>query len=92
MEQHLLLVTSFPTPPDLGNKNDHSSATIYTSTKGLEDLQSTLLVHQIETHQGGEDGGNFGVNKILTLFAHSHTVTHLLNKFSRDGGNQLTTM
>jgi hypothetical protein len=85
VEQHLLLVTSFPTPPDLGNKNDHSSATIYTSTKGLEDLQSTLLVHQIETHQGGP--GDFGVNKILTLFARSHTVAHLLNKFWRDGGN-----
>jgi hypothetical protein len=53
--------------------------------KGLEDLQSTLVVHQIETHQGG--GWNFGVNKILTLFAHSHTVAHLLNKFWRDGGN-----
>jgi len=87
VEQHLLLVTSFPTPPDLGNKNDPSSATIYTSTKGLEDLQSTLLVHQIETHQGEGRGGNFGVNKILTLFAHSHTITHLLNKFWRDGGN-----
>jgi hypothetical protein len=28
----------------------------------------------------------------LTLFAHSHTVAHLLNKFWRDGGNWLTTM
>lgn len=62
-------------------------------------LQSTLaqkvwkifnllyLFTRLKPIKEGGGVGNFGVNKILTLFAHSHTVAHLLNKFWRDGGN-----